>query len=303
MAVAGVLTALALGGCSASGSDASANAPGTTAPTSTPSTPSTSPSAPLAPSTDATPLDPNALRYVALGDSYAAAPGVPQSDLAGGCFRSDHNYAHLVAEADPTIALTDVTCSGATSDDVIAKQVPELTPDTDLVTLGVGGNDFGLFTRVLGGCLALASSQNAGPAPCTDTASSEVSKVSADIQTNIGKVLDAIAQAAPDARIIVVGYPALLPADGTTCPDLVPLADGDYPFVASINRGLSNALRGQAEERDLSFLDVFAASKGHDVCSDDPWVNGINVAADGTIPFHPFGVEQAAVATMITDLL
>ena len=35
--------------------------------------------------------------YVALGDSYTAAPGVPQTEQQTGCLRSNGNYASLVA--------------------------------------------------------------------------------------------------------------------------------------------------------------------------------------------------------------
>lgn len=53
--------------------------------------------------------------YVALGDSYAAAPGVPeQTDAA--CGRSSANYPSLVA-ASRGARLKDVSCSGATTAD------------------------------------------------------------------------------------------------------------------------------------------------------------------------------------------
>lgn len=284
---------LALAGCGGSDTDTEPVSSG-----------ASSTSAAADPSTSA-PVDPNALVYVALGDSYAAAPGVPDSDPTDSCYRSDHNYAHVVAEStDPTIALTDVTCSGATTDDVIELQVPEIPKDADLVTVGIGGNDFGLFSRVMGGCLALTAQDDGDSAqPCTDIATTQVTKVADQIRANMGKVMDAIIAAAPDAQVVVVGYPALLPDDGTTCPELFPLAPGDYPFVAGINKALSYGLMREAEKRDLTYLDVFTASQGHDLCSDDPWVNGVKVADDGTIPLHPFANEQAAVAAMITDLL
>ena len=36
--------------------------------------------------------------YVAMGDSYTAAPFVPLTDVAYGCFRSSNNYPKLVAD-------------------------------------------------------------------------------------------------------------------------------------------------------------------------------------------------------------
>ena len=33
-------------------------------------------------------------------------------------------------------------------------------------------------------------------------------------------------------------------------------------------------MRGAAKRTGAEFVDLFAASDGHDICSDDPWVNG-----------------------------
>jgi len=42
-----------------------------------------------------------AANYVALGDSYAAGPIIPNQIAPLGCLKSDHNYAHLAAERRP----------------------------------------------------------------------------------------------------------------------------------------------------------------------------------------------------------
>jgi hypothetical protein len=239
-------------------------------------------------------------QYVALGDSFAAAPGVPVTSGADGCFRSSSNYATALATSQD-LTVTDVTCSGATTDSVLDSQVPEITARARLVTLGIGGNDFDLFTRLIGGCIEAASSDPDGT-PCTDAARAEVEDVLPRISANIGGVLDAVAEAAPRARVVVVGYPDLLPTSGS-CPDRVPFAEADYAFVNEISQGLSSALREQADRHGSTFVDLGRPSRGHDICSDAPWVNGATVADDGTIPFHPFAVEQQAVATIIARLL
>jgi hypothetical protein len=251
------------------------------------------PSAPAPPS-------PDDVQYVALGDSYAAAPGVPTTEPAGGCFRSDGNYAHLLAEA-ADLYLTDVTCSGATSAEVVSEQVPALTEDTDVVTIGTGGNDLALFVRVLQSCLTPPGSTTATDA-CEELVRDEIEPAIPQIQAGMGSVLDAIREAAPDAQVYVVGYPALLP-EREGCPDVVPIAPDDVPLVAGLTRALSDALRAEAEERGLPFVDVYAASRGHDLCSDDPWINGARLGPDGTLPFHPLAVEQAAIAALVGDML
>lgn len=238
--------------------------------------------------------------YVAMGDSYAAAPGVPETSGTDACFRSDHNYAHLLTATDDSIRLVDVTCSGADTTDVLESQVGALGADTDLVTIGIGGNDEDLFTGLVLGCIQAGAGDPQG-APCTEVGAPRAAEVLPGIEDDIGTTFDTIAERAPDARVVVVGYPDLLPDEGT-CPDRLSLAAGDYAFVKRLTLQLTRALERQASERGFDYVDLYTASKGHDICSDDPWINGAETAPDGTIPFHPFASEQAAVAELIRDL-
>src|ERR1700759_105357 len=91
-----------------------------------------------------------ATTYTALGDSYAAGPLIPNQSLNPlGCFRSDHNYAHLATSAKG-LTLTDVSCSGATTADMTAAQNVEPGPNppqfnglntgTGIVSLTIGGH-------------------------------------------------------------------------------------------------------------------------------------------------------------------
>ena len=286
-----LVAALAVGGCSDDEPSSPAPAP----------SPSASPSASASPGapSEAAPT----AQYVALGDSYAAAPGVPPADSAAdaaACFRSAANYAHLLAEAEG-LDLVDATCSGATSGDVLDEQLASVQPTTELVTVGIGGNDFDLFTQLIGSCIGAAQSDPTG-SPCTDAVSTDVTTTLPRIGQNVGRVLDAVTAAAPDAQVVVVGYPTLLPTTGS-CPDRVPLAAGDYPFVNEVTSGLSGQLRRAARQRDLTFVDLAGPSRGHDICSTDPWVNGAATAPDGTIPFHPFAAEQEAVARLVARVL
>jgi len=112
-------------------------------------------------------------QYVALGDSATAAPGTgPMSDVA--CLQSSTNYPHRVATT-LGLDLVDVSCSGATTEDVAEGQVfrqAELPPQADalsdsadLVTIGLGANDFKVFGTVVLSCAALRDTNPAG-SPC-----------------------------------------------------------------------------------------------------------------------------------------
>jgi lysophospholipase L1-like esterase len=253
--------------------------------------------------------------YVALGDSYTAAPLVPTTDTKNVCFRSDGNYPHLVAAELPGARLTDVSCSGAETDSItgsqsiggktLPPQLEAVTEDTDLVTIGIGGNDFGLFGSMSLPCIRLAETDSDG-APCRDAnrmaGGDRLMAIVPKIKANVRDVIEAVRDRAPDARVVVVDYPRLTPASGT-CPDQLLLAAGDYAYVGRLNRALSDALRAAAEDAGVESVDVYAASRGHDVCSDDPWVNGITTDGARALALHPFAEQQQAVADLILEKL
>ncbi|WP_395690460.1 SGNH/GDSL hydrolase family protein [Nocardioides sp.] len=244
--------------------------------------------------------------YVALGDSYTAAPLVAPTDTSTTCLRSQVNYPALVAEAMPGTTLTDVSCGGADTGDTVHPQagrggaVPPqfdaLTPTTDLVTIGLGGNDEGLFGGVLGGCIRLATTDPAG-APCRRAYAGRLPATLADIAGNVAGVVRGVRARAPQARVLVVGYPQIVPAAGTC--DLLPIAAGDYPFARRVNVGLTEAVRAGARRAHAEYVDVWAASAGHDICAAEPWVNGRVTRIGTALAYHPFAVEQREVARLV----
>ncbi len=253
-------------------------------------------------------------RYVALGDSFTAGPLVPTTDIAGGCFRSDHNYPALVAEQLDVDKLVDVSCSGADTADLTGRQQtvrdasvpPQLrvvTPKTDLVTLGIGGNDFGLFHTLVATCSQLRS-RDPGGSPCADDLSRRGVDLVAETDRISKRVEDAVRQVerrAPDAEVLLVGYLRFTSSDGR-CPEL-PFARGDYAFGQRVARALNDALARAARRTDVGFVDMHAASKGHDVCSDEPWVNGARTKEGEALAFHPFAEGMEAVAEQVLDAL
>lgn len=250
--------------------------------------------------------------YVALGDSYTAAPLVPPTDTSSICLRSGVNYPALVAEAMPGTALTDVSCSGATTANTVRPQagiggsVPPqfdaLTAGTDLVTIGLGGNDESLFANLLGRCTQLAADDPTG-SPCEDAAAGGVDfeLLQSTIRDNLAEVVRGVRERSPEARVLVIGYPQLVPESGTC--DLLPLAAGDYPFARAINEGLNQAARDAAEATDAEYVDVWGPTEGHDICADDPWINGRITSARTALAYHPLAVEQEAVAELVLETI
>jgi lysophospholipase L1-like esterase len=302
------LAVVVLAGCSQDSVRAGTPAPSPSTPTATTAT-SPSAASPSASASGSAAAKPRFRRYVALGDSYTAAPLVPNTDTTNGCLRSTNNYPALVAAALPGTELVDVSCSGADTADMVGfqetngevkpPQFDALSEDTDLVTLGIGGNDFNLFATLVGTCAQLRSSDPTG-SPCSDRyragASDELTRQLDDIRSHVAGVVAGIRERAPAAKVIVVGYPQIIPARGS-CPELLPLAIGDYPFARRISAGLAEAVKQGA--RQATFVDLFGPSAGHDICSDDPWINGADTDPERALAFHPFAAEQEAAAELV----
>ena len=253
-------------------------------------------------------------RYVALGDSYTAGPFIPTTDLAGGCLRSDHDYPSLLAARLHGSRLVDVSCSGARTRDLTHAQHPfpgarvppqlrALTAATDVVTVGIGGNDLDLFGTVVRTCTRLRAQDPVG-APCTQAlraSGPDLDRARATIADRVASALRAVRSRAPHARVLLVGYLRLVPDHGT-CPQL-PLAAGDYALARRVSATLDRAMSAAARRAGVEYVDMDAASRGHDVCSSDPWVNGATTDRQRALAYHPLLSGMRAVAREVLRTL
>jgi hypothetical protein len=101
---------------------------------------------------------------------------------------------------------------------------------------------------------------------------------------------------------VLVGYPRIAPSTGA-CPRRLPLARGDVAFGDRVLRALDGALRDAAASTGVDYLDAYAASEGHDVCSDRPWVNGRQTRAGVALAFHPLAAGMRGLAAELERLL
>ncbi|ONI83631.1 GDSL family lipase [Saccharothrix sp. ALI-22-I] len=259
----------------------------------------------------ATPGTPAYGNYVALGDSYASGPFIPhQRTDPLGCFRSTRNYASLVAERLGT-KLTDVTCGGATTVDMTAPQdvlfgpnppqLDALTPDTDLVTVTIGGNDIG-FSDIILTC-AQDSVLDPFGNPCTRRyTAGGTDRLAARIDAlapKVAAVLQGIAQRAPEAHVVVVAYLRILPPSHGCWP-VVPISVGDVPYLDATQRKLNGMLGARAGAAGATFVDPYPSSLGRDVCQlpGVKWVEGL-VPTAPAFPVHPNAAGMRAVADLV----
>jgi len=245
---------------------------------------------------------------VALGDSYTAGPVIlNQLPDPVGCFRSDHDYPHLVAPAlgQP---LRDASCSGATTDDLFSPQ-PVLggpnPPQMDAVdrsvgtvSMQIGGNDIG-FTEIIVRCSSLLPQGT----PCQDAyVHNDVDEISRRITAAAPKVAAALAEVkrrSPQARVFVVGYPAILPDAGPGCWPSLPISPADVGYLRDKEKELNAMLARQARVAGATYVDVYGPSIGHDACQPPGtrWVEPLVPLAPAA-PVHPnaLGMQGTAAA-------
>jgi lysophospholipase L1-like esterase len=254
-------------------------------------------------STASAPEDLSGPGYVAIGDSFTAGGAIGELQPGtGSCLRSTRNYPSLVARQLGYV-LTDVSCFGATTGDVlrgddgVPAQVAALNGKTSLVTVSIGGNDFGIYTSLMLTCMRTSKPTDRG-APCRTALASKLAGETSSIASRVGTVLDAVAKRAPKAKVLVISYARLMPPDNTC--SAIPFSRPDVAWFASIEKTLSKAMTAAARNRNLPVVDMHALSRGHDVCTGSKaWVNGPRPKKQDGILFHPNGAGEKAVAAAV----
>jgi len=272
-----------------------------------------------------------ARQWVALGDSYTAGVFAgEQLEPRDGCLRTSEAYPAVVAASTPSVDLTaNVSCSSATIDNIWEAQKPpfgeELVPpqldalnaDTEVVTIGIGGNSMG-FAEIMGICLIRGAIQPEGT-PCTasykaDPANGSIGEA---LETKLNTVtaqyrvmLDSVRAAAPKAQIVTVGYPQITPPDWSTCTAKNPqqfstMALRDIPFFRLVEERMNEGVAAATADAGATFVDTYEISAGKDVCADadERFIEGIKLA-DGSDAFiHPNSRGHAATAAAVATAI
>jgi lysophospholipase L1-like esterase len=253
--------------------------------------------------------------YVSLGDSYTAAPLVPNptgSPIL--CGRSTNNYPSDVTRALAPSSFTDASCSSATTVDMTQSQSLEgglqtappqfnaLKANDALVSVGIGGNDAGLIS-VAEECAKLDIIRPTGTACKNHYASSSGDPNVAAINATgpkLAAVIQGIHARAPQAEVMVVGYPDGLPTNGSSCWPLVPISGGDITYFDGLETSLNSVLRNAANTNGAEYVDTFTSSVGHDACkaSGTAWVNGI-IPTSAAFPLHPNKAGEQNMANQV----
>lgn len=285
------------------------------------------------------PSDSGGPRYVAFGDSFQSGEGagdyIRGTDVKGlnECHRSQNAYAPRIA-THPSVPsdLTFVACSGAVIDSIghdldgdgrvrdtalpwnedYQLRRAGLNSDVTLVTVGIGGNDVG-FGDALRDCLIAAAAQRASryTLPCASWLESatadEIVRLDTrgeDGLTPLQRTYEAIMQRAPNARLLVLGYPRFFPdqeeIDFYDRCEFLPGAD--MLWINNMIFELNEVIERNAESMGAEYVDVYLTSREHELCgqrSGSAFLNGLK-PLNKVESFHPtaFGHELIADAVL-----
>ncbi|MCU1536970.1 MAG: hydrolase [Humibacillus sp.] len=215
--------------------------------------------------------------YVALGDSYSSGVGT-RSYINDGttCQRSVYAYPSLDAAA-LGLSLTFRACSGATVADVTNTQLSALTTTTAYVTISVGGNDAG-FSSVLTTCAQPSWLSN-----CYGAIDKATTTINGTVPGRLATLYGSIRAKAPNARVIVVGYPRIF--NGEDCNAFTWFSPTEESRLNATADLLNSRTATAAANAGFTFVNPTSRFVGHAVCDSPEWLNGLSSPVSDS--YHP----------------
>jgi hypothetical protein len=224
----------------------------------------------------------SSVNYVALGDSYAAGSGAGDYS-SGSCDQSANAYSALWAAANGPASYVSEACYGATTGDVISSQLSALSGATTLVSVTAGGDNVG-FSSVMETCVLLPTSF------CVSAVDSAEAEAEADLPGDLDTMLADITADAPNAKVVVVGYPEFY--DLSKSSDCVGLSNTDRTDLNAGAALLDSLLQAAAGRYGDVFADVRPDFAGHQICDSDSYMNSVDWSDLG-FSYHPNAAGQA----------
>lgn len=218
------------------------------------------------------------------------------------CSRNTHAFSRLLAQRQRSRRAASprwfLACQGDTSTELLKHQVPRIPSNARVITLTIGGNDLS-FSDILDRCARFYRSCTAA---IQDHFGVHNEKLFA-FAHRLDRVYWRIRAKAPYARVIVAGYPRLLPRSHAPsgCGG-IDSTDARNLNIASDNLNLI-IRRAVGRHQGFRFVDVARAFDGHGSCqhlSRRVWINPIVIAGvRHDYSMHPDLRGQRAYANLI----
>ncbi|WP_435743828.1 SGNH/GDSL hydrolase family protein [Nocardioides sp. SYSU DS0663] len=274
-------------------------------------------------------------QYVALGDSYSSGEGAwdyedgtdfdDRDDLwpfndheedHNRCHRSESAYSQVVAgDNDFAGGFSFVACSGAVANDLDHPnhsnsgedpQYDSLDDGVSLVTMTMGGNDLG-FADVVKDCIVNGERGVGFLDSCQEKHDQRIRDDLPRLSDDLVQRYREIQERAPNARVIIIGYPPLFVENPSDSFNNLLFAE-DQRWMNQMGADLNAMLAAAAAEAGVEFVDPTSAFEGHGIGSDEPWINDLDLGGPGfsvadPSSFHPNAAGHAAIAELVQQQL
>jgi len=218
------------------------------------------------------------VHFVALGDSYSS--GVGAGSTSGSCGQSPNAFPKLWAAASSVASFTFAACAGARTSDVISSQLSSLSGATTLVSITIGGNDVG-FSSIMETCVLKSTSS------CESAVAAGEKYAAGPLPRQLDATLAGIRAHAPNAKVVVLGYPDFYDLSARFC---FGLSRADHQALdAGINE-LDGVIAAAAARAGDTFADVRATFSGHELCDGAGWLNSVSLPIANS--YHPTATGQ-----------
>jgi len=162
------------------------------------------------------------------------------------------------------------------------------------VTISIGGNDIG-FADVMTDCVL-------NSLPCTRL-DAQVSQALAALPARLDATYREIRRRAPKAALLVLGYPQLVVDPGASgAAPCAGLTADESGWVRQKGDELDRVIRTAAESAGARYLDASAVFAGHEACTPQPWMEGVNFVNIAS-SFHPNAAGQEQFAQLVQAAL
>jgi lysophospholipase L1-like esterase len=224
--------------------------------------------------------------YIALGDSYAAGTGggaytTPPAGLPATCLQTAASY--------PVVrnAALNLGCFGAKTTDVIdvANGYSGVLATATVVTVTVGGND------VDTGQVAFACTASASSPDCKAALYNSLVVKLRELPGKIKEMLTTIKSLAPNARVVLTGYPRLFTVSAGLTAEQAQAARSMNSAADLLNATIAYS----ALVNRVRYVSVTEKFNGHGIGSANPWIVAptglcsleINCSLSPFDAFHP----------------
>lgn len=210
---------------------------------------------------------------VVFGDSFTANHN---DDIGPACGRSPTSWPSQLQRITGKNIINE-GCSGSTLNGRYniydqakkARQRGGLNAQTQAVLVQLGFNDFGGGTDLYTRCFTVG---------CPGSAASFPRMTTGNYASRLRPLVDYVRYYAPNAKIAIVGYPDVFGNRREVCtrvagsgPVVIPNSTAAPAFMNKLQKVQQDA----AKRLGAGFVNLQAATRGHDLCSTQPWVNGI----------------------------